>query len=67
MLEKEIYLSNCQIMTPLQLRDLWLHHLKIYLHIYLMGDRQFNRSKTFWWNEVNWEDTNDEILVLWYN
>ena len=34
------------------------------LHIYLMGAPQFNRSKTFWWNEVNWEDKTDEILVI---
>ena len=32
-----------------------------------MGDRQFNIPKTFWWNEVNWEDKTDEIYVLWYN
>ena len=42
------------MMAPLQLRNLWLHHLKI--HIYLMGAPQFNTSKIFWWNEVNWED-----------
>ena len=27
---------------------------------------QLNRSKTFWWNEVNWEDKTDEILVTQY-
>ena len=31
-----------------------------------MGALQFNRSKTFWWNEVNWEDKTDEILVTQY-
>ena len=29
-----------------------------------MGARQFNRSKTFWRNDVNWEDKTDEILVV---
>ena len=29
-----------------------------------MGAPQFNRSKTFQWNEVNWEDKTDEILVI---
>ena len=52
------------MMAPLQLRYLWLHHLKINEHIYLMGALQFDRSKIFWWNEVNWEDKTDEILVI---
>ena len=29
-----------------------------------MGARQFNRSETFWWDEVNWEDKTDDILVI---
>ena len=51
-------------MASLQLRDLWLRHLKICRHIYLMGARQFNRSETFWWDEVNWEDKTDDIFVI---
>ena len=31
---------------------------------HLMGAQQFNRSKTFWWNEVNWEGKIEEILIL---
>ena len=32
-----------------------------------MGARQFDRSKTFWWNEVNWEDKTDEIFIVIYS